>query len=262
MPNVRHLAQRGSATDGRRLAGALLALSLAVTACSAGTDQHDAAPETASDSTHDTLTDSQARDALLQHIAGRISSASVDMGHAQTLRDILPNRRYRHDEQSEPIPYADAVVLGKVIDAAPGAGFVHPNDDPEGVEVAFDDPDALWRTVEATVEVRQGWGQVGSGPIKVGIVVSGGGITPAEAVQGVKALGQVFLALGAPGSFLTYNENLYSVGASGAWLGLVEDGKLRLPTMEEPEQFLDSIRTIRELREEAAKPDEVIDANG
>ncbi|MDP3953198.1 hypothetical protein [Microbacterium sp.] len=182
------------------------------------------------------------------------------MGLAQTLRDVLPNRSYQFAGQSEPVLYAAAVVLGKVTDAAPGAGFVHPNDAPKATEVAFDDPDALWRTVEATVEVRQGWGDVSTGPIKVGVVVSGSGITPAEAVHGVRALGQVFLVLEEQGAFLTYNKDLYSVGASGAWLGVIEDGELRLPAMEEPEEFLDDIRTVRDLREEASEPDEVVDA--
>ena len=109
---------------------------------------------------------SAAREYVLERL--RLTAHGVQISRAvdhRTLVDLLPNVEYQLAD-GRLVHLTDLVVLGRVIGVEPVAGFVSEDDEglPDGAEVPFDDPDALWRTVHLTVEVEQSIGTDGVAP--------------------------------------------------------------------------------------------------
>jgi len=78
----------------------------------------------------------------------------------RSLGDLLPNVTYEHlDGRTEQL--TDLVVVGRVRSVEPGPGFTDETDaEPDGAEVDFGDPRAIWRRVWLEVEVEQTLGDV------------------------------------------------------------------------------------------------------
>jgi hypothetical protein len=146
-----------------------------------------------------------------------------------------------------------AVVIGRVADVRAGRGFSHKDDAPKSTEVAFDSPEALWRTVEVTVAVEQGWGKVtGQDKVTFAVVIDRGANATA-AMSGLRALERVFVVLDRQGRY-AYSPGLYSIGHSGDLLGTVDaQGNIQLPVMENSAKFMKGLDTVAELRAEAAR---------
>lgn len=75
-------------------------------------------------------------------------------GH--TLAELLPSRQYNSVADGEPAKSLVALVIqGSVSDVREGYGYRAAEDSAGGEQVSFDDPEALWRTVTATVDVER-----------------------------------------------------------------------------------------------------------
>jgi hypothetical protein len=94
----------------------------------------------------------------------------------------------------------DAVAVGQFTELEPGQGFVVPTDDRNDLPVAFDDPDAPYRTVHARLEVDSVLsGEIDGAAVLVGFHVRGARSdwehlpTLETAEEGLPALGRVVL---------------------------------------------------------------------
>lgn len=79
------------------------------------------------------------------------------MAGIRSLRDVLPNTRFREQGSTEPpVPLTPLVVVGEVVAVVPGPGWTEAGD-----RVAFDDDAVLWKHVHATVAVSEVIGSAG-----------------------------------------------------------------------------------------------------
>jgi len=189
--------------------------------------------------------------------SGRKAYDSID--------DLLPNVSYVSTDgrRSEAV---EAVVVGRVTSVAPGVGFEpRPEGDVErqpgtgdgdGDVVDFDDPNAMWRTVELKVTVDS----VIAGDIKAESVDVGYVIAPIDdfesVASGFVALGDVVLLLDRSVVF-AYNPGLYGVVSNGRLLlQVASDGELALPfeNEEESRDLMRDVHTLDALKAAASAP--------
>lgn len=162
------------------------------------------------------------------HLQSRADSVAAITWY-RSLDEALTNRRYRAlgeiDRQ-----VSDVVVKGRVIAVAPGAGFAVDGDDaPDGRRVAFNDKEALWRTVHLTVKVDQVLsGRFSAPTVAVGLAIDaqtdGGSI-----MSGLREVGDAIFFLKRSNVF-RYDPSLYGVVSNGSLVATVgAGGNLALP---------------------------------
>jgi hypothetical protein len=180
--------------------------------------------------------------------AGAAGSRVID---PESLVEYLPNTTYRV-RNGALVTLSDAVVVGRVTGVSPGRGFYAPEEDEAStVEVPFDDPRAMWRTIHAQVAVTEVvGGQLSEDTIVVGL--GWGTQMPLEvAAQGLPALGDVVLFLETSSPVFDYDPGLLSIAEDGAMLAEVElGGRLMLPAIEpeRAERLLAATPTLDSLR--------------
>lgn len=74
-------------------------------------------------------------------------------GYSESIPGLMPNVVY-HYRNGDVAPASQFVVLGTIVDVAPGAAYAIEGSDNQ-VTVDFNDPDALWRIIRVHVSVRQ-----------------------------------------------------------------------------------------------------------
>ena len=239
------------------IAVVLMATTLAV-GCSSGDDDGN---ETSAISSVD------AREDLVSSVRGRFDAGLFRFYPAETLVDFLPNTTYRTESAGD-VQASDAAVLGQIVAVEPGAGFVAGEEQggPDGVETSFDDPAALWRTVELQVQVDQSFG----GPIASGDTVTVGfaigNVEELETVrEGFRSLGSLLLFLNDDAPTMAYDPELWGMTADGRYLATVaRDGRLELPFSgegEDPSLVGDGL-TIDDVRAAADGPGRTIVVEG
>jgi hypothetical protein len=200
----------------------------------------------------DTGRDAEADSAyLFNHLHAR--SHSLDAVWVErSLAEMLPSQQFSVNG-GPAVSRTSAMVVGRVADVREGRGFAHKDDAPKSTEVGFDSPEALWRTVEVTVAIEQGWGKAAGQEKLTFAVVIDRGANATAAVNGLRALERVFVALDRQGRY-DYSPGLYSISHSGDLFGTVDaQGNIRLPVMENSAAFMKGLDTVAELRAEAAK---------
>ena len=157
---------------------------------------------------------------------------------------------------------SDAVVVGHVTSVSPGRAHDWPEDiEPDRIEVPFDDPRAMARTVHAEVTVTEVLaGEVSEDTIVVGFAF--GASTPFGVVaDGLPALGELVFFLESGSAVYDYAPDIWSVVFDGQVLAEVEaDGRLALPAVEPywAERWLAVTPTLEDLREAARQPARVV----
>jgi len=132
-------------------------------------------------------------------------------------------------------------VVGEFTDAAPGFGFRG-----EGDRVAFDHPDALWKTIHFELRVDENLGGDGASPVRVGFGV-GGETDFQKTKDGLIALGRVALLL-TPSPVFAYDEGpLAIVEDAELLLEIDAEERLSLPFIDDESQassFLQNTATL------------------
>lgn len=159
--------------------------------------------------------------------------ANVDGGWAHSPRDVLPGGSY-----------TDLVVVGTIVDVAPGRGYVYRDDqavaDNRG-SVDFDDPDVDARDLVATLEVEEAWGPRGdTDPVGPAVTLRFGGPPSWDAATYASSL----LGMGRAVFFLVHraapDQSDYGVVGPGPLIGLVEGDRLTFPGVRQPGLGVDS----------------------
>ncbi|MEV6965878.1 hypothetical protein AB0M47_12260 [Hamadaea sp. NPDC051192] len=197
-------------------------------------------------------------DYLFAHLQAR-SGAQDAVWLESSFAEMLPSRQFSVNGSLATAGNKNGVVIGSVVAVNPGRGYAHPDDAPKGVEVAFDAADALWRTVDVTVAVEESWGRVaGLSKVTFAVIIDRGADAD-TAVDGLRSLGKVIVALDRQGRF-DYAPDVYSIGHSGDLFGTVDAaGGIKLNAMEdEGAEFLAGVDTMAELRTEAVKTPTVV----
>jgi hypothetical protein len=141
------------------------------------------------------------------------------------------------------------------VKVTPGRAYAADASD-ESVEVAFDSPRALWRTLDMVVAVEQAWGGVaGRREVRVGLSIDGTNDT-ARMIHGLEEVDSGIVVVSRRG-FFRYDDQLLSVAREGALLGEVADsGTITFPGMEaaqNPQGYVRGTETVGALREEAKR---------
>lgn len=199
----------------------------------------------------------------LPRIADRPAAGSVPCGWQEeetaltgirSLRDVLPNTRFRERGSSEPsAPLTPLVVVGEVVAVAPGPGWTEAGD-----RVGFDDDAVLWRHVHARVAVAEVIGSAGwsSPTVTVAFALEAGEeLEPAR--RRLEDVGRAVFPL-YRGDEVAYAPDVWSVGPAKAVL-LAEvgaGGRLALPCVQPPRaaRLLVDVPTLTDLRRAAAAP--------
>ncbi|MGB2711285.1 MAG: hypothetical protein WBC33_07185 [Conexibacter sp.] len=183
--------------------------------------------------------------------------------------DLLGNVRYVEGD-GPGAPLTDAVVVGAVRDVVAGYGFAQPSSAAEealpgdGVQVAFDSPDALWRTVHLTVDVEEiltGDIPTDTKQISVGLAIGNGTVDERLLKDGIMALGKSvwFLRSGSP--VFSYDASLYSDIEDGGLIAEVApDGGVSFPMLE-PDGMTAALLgrpTLAQLRDAAQDPTRIV----
>jgi hypothetical protein len=153
---------------------------------------------------------------------------------------------------------SEAVVVGHVTSVSPGRAHDWPEDiEPDRVEVPYDDPRAMARTVHAEVAVTEVVaGEVSQRTIVVGFAF--GAATPFDVVAaGLPALGELVFFLQSGSPVYDYEPGIWNVAFDGEVLAEVaDDGRLSLPSAEPyfAERWLAATPTLDSLREAARQP--------
>jgi hypothetical protein len=194
-------------------------------------------------------------------IIGNTGGAASRPIAPESLVEFLPNRQYLV-RNGTLTTLTDAVVVGHVTSVSPGRAHDWPEDiEPDGVEVPFDDPRAMSRTVHAEVAVTEVLaGEVATDTIVVGFAF--GASTPFDVIaDGLPALGEVVFFLYAGSPVYAYDPGVWSVAEDGAVLAEVEsDGRLTFPAVEpyRAEQWRVVTPTLDSLRVAAREPARVV----
>ncbi|MDF2146875.1 hypothetical protein [Knoellia sp. p5-6-4] len=184
----------------------------------------------------------------------------------ENLSELLDNTQYTVGGRP-PHPATVAVVTGRFLGLAPGRAFTVEGDDaPDGTEIGFDGPDALWRTMHAKFAVDQIIsGRVSGQEVTVGLAF------PAQ--SDLDPIRKDLLDLGPVALFLDrspvfgYDATLYSVVLDGGLIAPIDVmGGLSLPALapSEAEKLLRESRSVEALKAKARGPHTVIelDATG
>lgn len=214
-------------------------------------------------------TRAEARTYVVDHIRGRLYGTTRLAPLYRSARDLLSNVRYAAGN-GPGAPLTDAVVVGTVRDVSPGYGFAVPSSPAEealpgdGVEVAFDSPDALWRTVHLTIDVEQvlsGDVAPDTRQVAVGLAIGNGTVDDRRLEEGIMALGKTvwFLRSGSP--VFSYDPSLYSDVEDGALIAEVApDGRLSFPMLD-PDGASAALLgrpTLAQLRDAADAPARIV----
>lgn len=230
------------------LAGAASALALVLTGCATPTATPTRTPtgtapaETPPAETND-------RDYVFDRIRERSQTAS-SVAFDRVLADWLPNQRYVIDGEAAK-PLGQGVVIGDT----PGRAYAADAAD-ESIELAFDSPRALWRTLDVVVAVEQSWGGfAGRREVRVGLSIDATTDT-ARMVDGLEEVDSAIVVVSSRG-FFRYDDQLLSVARNGALLGEVVDGSTitfpGLETAQDPQGYVRGTETVSTLREEAKR---------
>lgn len=195
---------------------------------------------------------------VIAALSARHAGASV-IQPFNSLTELLANTHYQVGDAS-PRPLTEAVIVGRVTDVHPGRAFrVEGDDAPDGIATDFDNPDALWRTVHASVAVES----VISGAADEVILV-GFAFDPTLPLDDIEkqmiGFEQLLMFLNKSPVF-DYDPDVYGTVFDGALVGLIDDeGHITLPALEETEEadLLRKAPTIEELRAAAQEPRRVI----
>jgi hypothetical protein len=158
---------------------------------------------------------------------------------------------------------SSSVVLGRFDSADAGLGFVT-NDEDMTEEVAFDDPEAQWRTVHARfrqTEVVAGADLASDGSLTLGFAVDPR-TDAARFGESVRALGDVLVFVTGDSPVFAYEPGLLSVAEDGVMVAVLdESGDLALPfaTPLRAESLLAEVPTLEQLRVAAQAPETVVD---
>lgn len=138
----------------------------------------------------------------------------------RTLEDLLPNRSFSID--GEPArPLAAGVVVGTVDAIEPGAAYAAGQDSPGGTRIPFDDPDALWRLMIASLDVERSVGSVPEAGVVRVVLPIDGDVDPAAFSRDVEAMGTVIAVLDRPGAFAA-DPSAHPVRWDGVFLAPVD----------------------------------------
>ena len=176
------------------------------------------------------------------------------------LVEYLPNRQYRSAFTGGLFTLSDAVVVGHVTSVSPGHAHYWPEDaeDRPPVEVPFDDPRAMSRTIRAEVVITEVIaGQATEDTVVVGFGLGTG--TPLEVpAEGLPAMGDMVFVLEDDSPVYDHDAAVqWSVAEDGAALAEVgPDGRLSAPTVEayRLEKFLGATPTLDDLRTAGREP--------
>jgi hypothetical protein len=194
--------------------------------------------------------------------AAQIRQDAAGSGHPyENLSELLDNTRYTVGDRP-PHPATVAVVTGRFLSLAPGRAFsVEGDDAPDGAEIGFDSPDALWRTMHARFAVDQVIsGSVSGHEITVGLAF------PAQ--SDLDPIRKDLLDLGPVALFLDrspvfgYDATVYSVVLDGGLIAPIDAmGRLSLPALaaSEEEKLLRESRSVEALKARARGPQTVIE---
>jgi hypothetical protein len=184
------------------------------------------------------------------------SSADMTEGLYRTLDETLPNVKYVRATGSSVV--ATHVVVGRIVDVEKGKGFrVEGGDAPDGAPGAFDDAQAKWWTVHATVKVEHAIASSTPDTIKV-MFPSAGPSDFAKMRAGLVALGRVVLFLRNDSPLTAYDARLYwDIQEFGVLVATVADnGTLGLPLLTEARaaKLLAKAPTLSDLEASAQVP--------
>lgn len=183
------------------------------------------------------------------------------MSSPDSLKELLPNAQYRSPVANGGLfTISDAVIVGHVTRVSPGHAHYWPPDaeDRPPIELAYDDPQAMSRTVHAEVTVTEVIaGQAATDTIVVGFAF--GAQMPFEvSAEGLPAMGEVVFFLESDSTVYAHDSAVqYSVVEDGAMLAKVESGgRLTLPAVERgrSEQMVSQTATLQSLRAAAKQP--------
>lgn len=194
---------------------------------------------------------------VLEEMQGRAESGSSVRPY-NSLVEVLGNVEYSI-EGGPAEPLSEAVVVGKFVDVVAGRAFSDERPgSPDGVELDFDSPDAIWRSVHAMVEVEE----VVSGSLE-GPVIAGFAFDPKVPLHEIREefveMGSVLLFLNRTPVF-DYDPEVFGTVSDGALLGVVDRGRISLPVMDgdQAEELLRDASTLNELKSAAEGPRRVI----
>ena len=190
---------------------------------------------------------------FIESARGRAASV-VRVSPYSSIEDALPNTVFGYGVRA-----SDTAVVGTITAVEKGVGFVADEEkNPNGSEVSFDHPDAMWKIVELAVDVDEVLaGRVVGGRLRVGYVVNGN-----VGFDGVRetfmAMDSVVLILDKDSPVTAYKPELLTVDMDGEMFATVgADGQLELP-FTEPEtakQFLRNVPDLNALRDHGKRPD-------
>lgn len=206
-----------------------------------------------------------ARSYTIDHLKARMSAFTRLAPVYRSADELLGNVRFvRGGEEAQAL--TDAVVVGTIVDVAPGYGFADPATGAtgerigDGIQVPFDSEDALWRTVHLTLnvdEVLSGEIPNGTEQIRVGLAIGNVNTDEAHIRDGLKALDRTvwFLQQGSP--VFAYDHSLYADIEDGRLIAQVTpDDRLAFPMLEQhnPSAAAMTDTSLAELREAARQP--------
>lgn len=177
------------------------------------------------------------------------------------LREALPNVEFSIDGSAAQPAYG-GIVEGQVTAVAEVASYrdeVGP-DTARSVQLPFDSPEATWRMIVLTIDVKNDFDPATEAPepVRLGVTFDGG----ADAKSMLSAFeGQHVLAvLDRTGAF-SADQTVRTAGRSGALLGFVaEDGTISMPLLgEEERDYLNGLTTIDAVIAESEKPKSTIE---
>lgn len=204
--------------------------------------------------------DEVALDYAIGHLGERYMSMDAIWLDDQ-LRQALPNVEFSINGSAAQPAYG-GVVQGQVTAVAEGASYrdeVGP-DTARSVQLPFDSPEATWRMIVLTIDVKNDFDPTAEAPetVRLGVTFDGG----ADAKSMLSAFqGQHVLAvLDRPGAF-SADPTVRTAGRSGALLGFVaEDGSISMPLLGDEERaYLDGLTTIDAVSAESQKPRSTIE---
>lgn len=178
----------------------------------------------------------------------------VDLTGIASLRDVLPNTRFRVRGSKEPArPLTPLVVVGEVVGVAPGPGWTESGD-----RVGFDDDAALWKQVHATVAVEEVIGSAGWTADTVTVAF------PLHPSEPLEEAGRVLAGTGRMVLPLRREDgardaaDVWSVGPAAAVLlaQVGPEGRLALPCVppRRATRLLIDVPTLADLRQAATAP--------
>lgn len=211
----------------------------------------------------------EARSSLADYFHARMYGATRLAPLYRSAPDLLGNVRYVEGDGAG-TSLTDVVVVGTVRDVSPGYGFAVPSDPSEealpgdGVQVAFDSPDALWRTLHLTVDVEEvltGDVPRDTKQISVGLAIGNGTVDDRLVKDGMMALGRTvwFLRSGSP--VFSYDASLYSDIEDGGLIAPVaSDGSLSFPLLDADGMSAAFLGrpTLAQLRDAAKDPPRIV----